>query len=62
MLSPGQWTARWINDGKSNPQRDEQFYDDDPAEKHQDLKPYQYHGSAYGIVPAKRGSLQPVGE
>jgi len=31
LLSPGQWTAHWINDGKSNPQRDEQFYDDDPA-------------------------------
>jgi hypothetical protein len=62
LLSPGQWTAHWINDGKSNPQRDEQFYDDDTAEKNQDLKPYQYHGSAYGIAPAKRGFLKAVGE
>jgi len=26
------------------------------------LKPYQYHGSLYGLVPAKRGHLKPVGE
>jgi len=26
------------------------------------LAPYQYHGSIYGIVPAKRGFLKPVGE
>ena len=35
---------------------------DDTAEKYQALKPYQYHGSVYGIVPAKRGSLKAVGE
>jgi len=35
---------------------------DDTAEKYKDLKPYQYHGSIYGIVPAKRGFLKPVGE
>lgn len=35
---------------------------DDTAEKYKDLKPYQYHGSVYGIVPAKRGFLKPVGE
>jgi HEAT repeat protein len=27
-----------------------------------DLKPYQYHGSVYGVVPARRGALRPVGE
>ncbi|MDD4823569.1 MAG: DUF1080 domain-containing protein, partial [Bacteroidales bacterium] len=27
-----------------------------------DLQPYQYHGSVYGIIPAKRGFLKPVGE
>ncbi|HEX9185980.1 MAG TPA: DUF1080 domain-containing protein, partial [Vicinamibacteria bacterium] len=27
-----------------------------------DLQPYQYHGSIYGIVPARRGVLKPVGE
>ncbi|MBN1126651.1 MAG: DUF1080 domain-containing protein [Sedimentisphaerales bacterium] len=26
------------------------------------LHPYQYHGSIYGIVPAKQGFLRPVGE
>ncbi len=26
------------------------------------LKPYQYHGSIYGIVPARRGVLKPPGE
>lgn len=35
---------------------------DDSAEKYATLKPYQYHGSVYGLVPAKRGSLKPVGE
>jgi rhodanese-related sulfurtransferase len=35
---------------------------DDTAEKYNSLQPYQYHGSIYGIVPAKRGSLKPVGE
>ena len=35
---------------------------DNSAEKHQDLQPYQYHGSIYGVVPAKRGHLNPVGE
>lgn len=35
---------------------------DNTAEKYAELKPYQYHGSAYGIAPAKRGYLKPVGE
>lgn len=35
---------------------------DDTADKYKDLKDYQYHGSVYGIVPAKRGHLKPVGE
>jgi hypothetical protein len=26
------------------------------------LAKYQYHGSVYGIIPAKRGFLKPVGE
>ena len=29
---------------------------------HANLKDYQYHGSVYGIVPAKRGFLKPTGE
>lgn len=35
---------------------------DNTAPKYADLKPYQYHGSVYGIIPAKRGFLKPVGE
>ena len=35
---------------------------DNTAEKYKDLQPYQYHGSIYGVVPAKRGYLKPVGE
>ncbi len=32
------------------------------APKYQELKPYQYHGSIYGVVPAERGHQRPVGE
>lgn len=35
---------------------------DNTAEKYANLKSYQYHGSVYGIIPAKRGFLKPVGE
>ncbi len=35
---------------------------DDSAEKWNDLKDYQYHGSLYGIAPATRGALRPAGE
>lgn len=35
---------------------------DNTADKYKNLKPYQYHGSIYGVVPAKRGYLNPVGE
>lgn len=34
---------------------------DDNAEKWKDLKDYQYHGSVYGVIPAKRGFLKPNG-
>lgn len=34
---------------------------DNSAERYAKLKPYQYHGSIYGVVPAKRGALKPVG-
>jgi hypothetical protein len=34
--------------------------DDDP--KHANLQPYQYNGSIYGMVPAHRGYLRPIGE
>lgn len=35
---------------------------DNTAEKYKDLKPYQMHGSIYGVVPAERGHLLPVGQ
>ena len=35
---------------------------DDSAQRYADLKPYQYHASIYGVVPAKRGFLKTVGE
>lgn len=34
---------------------------DDTAEKYNELDPRQYHGSIYGMVPAHRGYLRPVG-
>lgn len=35
---------------------------DNEAPVYAELEPYQYHGSVYGILPAKRGFLKPVGE
>jgi 3-keto-disaccharide hydrolase len=35
---------------------------DNTADIYKDLHPYQYHGSIYGVVPAKRDYLKPVGE
>jgi hypothetical protein len=35
---------------------------DDTAEKYAKLDARQYHGSAYGMVAAKRGAQKPVGE
>jgi hypothetical protein len=35
---------------------------DNPAEIYADLRPYQYHGSIYGVVAAERGHLKPTGE
>ena len=35
---------------------------DDTAEKYAKLHEYQYCGSVYGVIPAKRGHLNPVGE
>ncbi len=35
---------------------------DNTAPIYANLKPYQYHGSVYGWIPAKRGFLKPVGE
>jgi hypothetical protein len=34
---------------------------DDSAERYARLKPAQYHGSVYGVVPARRGALKPPG-
>jgi len=35
---------------------------DDTADQYANLDPRQYHGSIYGMVPAHRGYLRPVGE
>lgn len=35
---------------------------DNTADKYKDLHEYQFHGSVYGVIPAKRGFLKPVGE
>ena len=35
---------------------------DNTAEVYANLKPYQYHGSVYGVIPARRGFLRPLGE
>ncbi len=35
---------------------------DNTAPVYANLQPYQYHGSVYGVIPAKRGYLKPVGE
>ena len=35
---------------------------DNDAEKHKDIKDWQVHGSIYGVVPADRGALKPIGE
>lgn len=35
---------------------------DNEAEKYATLQPYQYHGSVYGVISAKRGYLRPTGE
>lgn len=35
---------------------------DNEDPQYKDLKPYQYHGSVYGISPAKRGYLKKTGE
>lgn len=35
---------------------------DNTAEIYSNLQPYQYHGSVYGVLPAERGYLKPVGE
>ncbi len=35
---------------------------DDSAPQYASAKPWQYHGSVYGVVPAARGYLRPQGE
>ena len=35
---------------------------DNTAQIYKDLNDYQYHGSVYGVIPAKRGYLKPIGE
>ena len=35
---------------------------DNDADIYKDLQVYQYHGSVYGVIPALRGYLKPIGE
>jgi HEAT repeat protein len=35
---------------------------DNTAPIYANLEKYQYHGSVYGVIPAKRGALKPIGE
>ncbi len=35
---------------------------DDSADKYKKLKPWQFHGSIYGLVAPKRGHQKPIGE
>lgn len=35
---------------------------DNEDDIYKNLQPYQYHGSVYGVIPAKRGFQKPVGE
>src|SRR5699024_10028711 len=35
---------------------------DNTADVYKNLHKYQYHGSVYGVIPAKRGFLKPIGE
>jgi hypothetical protein len=35
---------------------------DNKGDRYENLQPYQYHGSVYGVAPAKRGFLKPAGE
>jgi hypothetical protein len=35
---------------------------EDSAPQYKNLQPYQFHGSIYGVAPAKRDCLKPVGE
>jgi hypothetical protein len=35
---------------------------DNTASKYNELEEYQFHGSVYGVIPAKKGFLKPVGE
>jgi len=49
--------------GSGNPAHDaiEVQVLDDTAARYSALKPWQYHGSVYGLVPAHRGYLRPAG-
>jgi hypothetical protein len=35
---------------------------DSESPVYRNIEPYQHHGSVYGVIPAKRGFLKPVGE
>ena len=65
QLTPGANNGLGIHaplEGAASYQGKELQIIDNTAAKYADLEPYQYHGSVYGIIPARRGFLKPVGE
>ncbi|WP_160716150.1 DUF1080 domain-containing protein [Chitinophaga solisilvae] len=65
MLTPGANNGLGVRaplDGDAAYQGMELQILDSEADIYKDLNIYQYHGSVYGVIPAKRGFLKPVGE
>ncbi len=65
MLTPGANNGLGIrtpNEGDAAYQGMELQILDNDAPVYEKLQVYQYHGSVYGVIPAKRGFLKPVGE
>ena len=68
LLEPGDWQAKWINDGKTNPTRDENLYKEDPAplfrktfELPKDARKARLYITGLGYYEARLNG-QPVGD
>jgi hypothetical protein len=61
LLTPGANNGLIIRSPKNSVAIELQVLDDS-AKQYANLKPYQFHGSIYGIQPAIRGYLRPVGQ
>lgn len=65
LLTPGANNGLGIrtpNEGDAAYQGMELQILDNEAPIYKDLQKYQYHGSVYGVIPARRGFLKPAGE